>query len=87
MSHPFTIEIDNENYPAPDKTMTANAILKLGGLDPKENYLVQIKRGSRISYKDKGEEKIDLFEGAKFVSHYLGTTGVSDDGTETTAQC
>lgn len=87
MSHPFTIEIDNENYPAPDKTMTANAILKLGGLDPKENYLVQIKRGSRISYKDKGEEKIDLFEGAKFVSHYLGTTGVSGDRTEITARC
>ena len=87
MSHPFTIEIDNENYAAPDKTMTANAILKLGGLDPKENYLVQIKRGSRISYKDKGEKPIDLFEGAKFVSHYLGTTGVSGDRTETTVQC
>ena len=48
---------------------------------------MQIKRGSRISYKDKGEEKIDLFEGAKFVSHYLGTTGVSGNRTETTAQC
>lgn len=87
MSHPFTIEIDNEIHPAPDKTMTANAILKLGGLDPKENYLVQIKRGSRISYKDKGEEKIALFDGAKFVSHYLGTTGVSGDRTATTARC
>ena len=31
MSALFTIEIDNEPYPAPEKTMTANAILSLGG--------------------------------------------------------
>ena len=49
MSALFTIEIDNETYPAPEKTMAANAILSLGGIDPKENYLIQIKRDSRIS--------------------------------------
>ena len=87
MSALFTIEIDNETYPAPEKTMTANAILSLGGLDPNENYLIQIKRDSRISFKDKGEVDIDLFEGAKFVSHYLGETGVSDNQPETTTPC
>ena len=87
MSALFTIEIDNETYPAPDKTMTANAILVLGGVDPKQNYLVQIKRDNRISYKDKGDVEIDLFEGAKFVSHYLGETGVSDNQPETTILC
>ena len=83
----FTIEIDNEPYQTPEKTMTANAILQLGGLNPKENYLVQIKRGSRISYKDKGEVEIDLFEGAKFVGQYLGPTSVSGDQPETTTLC
>ena len=46
MSALFTIEIDNGTNPAPEKTMTANAILSLGGIDPKENYLIQIKRDS-----------------------------------------
>ncbi len=87
MSALFTIEIDNETYPAPEKTMTANAILALGELDPKQNYLIQIKRDSRISYKDKGEVEIDLFEGAKFVSHYLGETGVSGNQPEPTTLC
>ena len=77
MSALFTIEIDKEPYQAPEKTMAANAILALGGLDPEKNYLVQIKRDNRISYQGKGEEMIDLFEGAKFVGHYVGTTGVS----------
>lgn len=77
MSTFFKIEIDNELYTAPEKTMSANEILKLGGLDPNENYLVQIKRHARISYKGKGDEKIDLFDGAKFVGHYIGSTGVS----------
>ncbi len=87
MSTLFTIEIDSETYPASEKTMTANAILTLAGLDPKKNYLVQIKRDSRISYQGKGEEEIDLFEGAKFVSHYLGETGVSGNQPKPTTLC
>ena len=78
MSKLFTIEIDGENYDAPKKTMTANEILVLGGLDSKEYYLVQIKRDDRIPFKDKGNEEIELFEGAKFVGQYVGKMSVSE---------
>ena len=73
----ITIKIDNEPYEAPKNPMTANEILQLGGLDPDSNYLVQIKDGERIKYEDKGEQPIDLFEGATFVGHYTGEKGVS----------
>ena len=38
---------------------------------------MQIKRDDRISFQEKGEEKIDLYEGAKFISVYTGETSVS----------
>ena len=74
----FTIEIDGEPYKPPEKTMTANDILSLAGLSPDDYYLIQIKRADRISFQGKGDEKIDLFEGAKFVSQFMGETRVSD---------
>ncbi|MYB88682.1 MAG: hypothetical protein F4X93_01800 [Proteobacteria bacterium] len=74
---PITIKVDNESYEAPKNPMTANEILQLGGLDPDCNYLVQIKDGERIKYKDKGEQPIELFVGATFVGHYTGEKGVS----------
>ena len=57
--------------------MTANGILSLGGLATDEHYLVEIKRNDKISFKGKGDEKIDLYEGAKFISVYTGGTPVS----------
>lgn len=76
-SGPITIKIDDEPHEAPKNPMTANEILELGGLNPDENYLVQIKEGERIKYKDKGGEPIELFEGATFVGHFTGEKGVS----------
>ena len=74
---PITIKIDNEPHDAPENPMSANAILRLGGLDPDSHYLVQIKDGDRIKYKGKGEQQIILYEGAEFVGHYTGPKGVS----------
>lgn len=76
-SAPVPIKIDNEPYEAPENPMTANDILRLGGLDPDCNYLVQIKDGERIKYEGKGEQPIELFVGATFVGHYTGEKGVS----------
>ena len=75
----FTIYIDGEPYKAPEKTMTANQILSLGGISTDDHYLIQIKRNDKISFKGKGNEKIDLYEGAKFISNYTGGTPVSED--------
>lgn len=77
-SGPITITIDNEPYEAPENPMTADDILRLGGLDPDSNYLVQIKDGERIKYEGKGRQQIRLFEGATFVGHFTGEKGVSE---------
>ena len=74
----FTINIDGEPYEAPKKIMTANEILLLGDVTVENHYLVQIKRNDKISFEGKGDEKIDLYEGAKFISVYTGSTTVSD---------
>jgi hypothetical protein len=74
---PIDIKIDNEPHVAPENPMSANDILRLGGLDPDCNYLVQIKDGERIRYEGRGEELIFLYEGAAFVGHYTGPKGVS----------
>ncbi|MCY4058616.1 MAG: hypothetical protein OXG44_11505 [Gammaproteobacteria bacterium] len=74
---PITIKIDSEPHQAAENPMSANDILRLGGLDPDSNYLVQIKDGERIKYDGKGTELIILYEGAAFVGHYTGSKGVS----------
>ena len=74
---PITIMIDDEPHEAQENPMSANDILRLGGLDPDSNYLVQIKDGERIKYEGKGESPILLYEGAAFVGHYTGPKGVS----------
>lgn len=74
---PITIKIDGEPHEATANPMSANAILRLGDLDPDRSYLIQIKDGERIGYQGKGEQPISLYEGAEFVGHYTGPKGVS----------
>ena len=74
---PIAIKIDNEPHEAPANPMLADDILRLGGLDPDSNYLVQIKDGERIKYDGKGSQPIILFDGAEFVGHYTGPRAVS----------
>ncbi len=74
---PIAIKIDGEQHDAPENPMSADDILRLGGLDPDSNYLVQIKDGERIKYDGDGEQLILLYEGAAFVGHYTGPKGVS----------
>ena len=74
---PISIKIDSEPHEALENPMSADDILRLGGLDPESNYLVQIKDGERIRYDGKGEQPIFLYDGAEFVGHYTGPKGVS----------
>ncbi|MYE33719.1 MAG: hypothetical protein F4X23_02575 [Gemmatimonadales bacterium] len=74
---PITIKIDGELHEARENPMSANDILRLGGLDPGSNYLVEIRDGERIKYEGNGEQQIFLYEGAVFVGHYTGSKGVS----------
>lgn len=74
----FTIYIDGEPFEAPEKTMTANEILSLGGLSTDEHYLVEIKGKHQESFAGKGSEDIHLHEDSKFISVFTGATPVAD---------
>lgn len=78
----ITIFIDGEEYQAPDKKMTANQILVLGGLTANDHYLMEIKGNHKESFEGKGEELIHLHKGDRFVSVFVGPTPVSDNQQE-----
>jgi hypothetical protein len=78
----ITIFIDGEEYQTPDKKMTANQILILGGLATHDHYLMEIKGNHQESFEGKGEETIHLHKGSRFVSVFVGPTTVSDSQQE-----
>lgn len=78
MRKELEIWIDGESYEPPDKTMTADEILKLAGLSPSDHYLTEVKGRHTDSYQGRGGEEIHLHPGSKFISTYIGPTPVSD---------
>ena len=78
MPKQFTIVIDGEQFEAPEKTMTANEILSLGGLSTDEHYLIEIKGKHQDPFEGKGDQEIHLHEGSKFISIFTGPTPVAD---------
>jgi hypothetical protein len=71
------ISIDGEDYTAPTKEMTADDILRLAGIDPTQNYLVEKHGRQQESYKDKGSTLIKLHEHETFISVPTGDATVS----------
>ncbi len=75
--HSVEISIDSEDYTAPEKEMTADDILRLAGIDPSENYLVEKHGREQVSYKDKGSTIVKLHEKETFISVPTGDVTVS----------
>jgi hypothetical protein len=77
--HEKTVEIsiDGDDYVAPSKEMSADDILRLAGIDPTQNYLVEKQGREQTSYKDKGSTLIKLHKHDTFISVPLGDATVS----------
>lgn len=76
----FHYTLDEEPETTDLKEMTANQILKEGGIDSATHYLVEINPdGSQTSYKGKGDEFITMrcHPRRKFISVLNGPTPVS----------
>lgn len=78
MPKQFNIFIDGDPFEAPEKTMTANEILSLGGLSADDHYLVEIKGRHQDSFEGRGSQEVHLHEGSKFISIFTGPTPVAD---------
>jgi hypothetical protein len=75
--HTVEIAIDGETYTAASKELTADDILRLAGIDPSENYLVEKHGREQVSYQGKGSEVIKLHERETFISVPTGDATVS----------
>lgn len=75
--HTVEISIDGETYAAPAKELTADDVLRLAGIDPAENYLVEKHGRQQLSYQGKGSELVKLHERETFISVPTGDATVS----------
>jgi hypothetical protein len=75
----FNYTVDGEPEMTDKKTLSANEILALIGLNPSDYYLVQLNPdGTQTSYKDNPDEPIIInCTGLKFVSAYRSGTPVA----------
>ncbi|HCG00241.1 MAG TPA: hypothetical protein DEV93_06815 [Chloroflexi bacterium] len=71
--------VDGEPCETEHRELTPNQIIKeFGRKDPATHYLVQIEEGhERVSYKDKGNDPIELHDGDSFQVISTGPMPVS----------
>jgi len=70
--------VGDEPQTTMERTLTPRQIMTNAGINPDENYLVEIRgREPRISYKDKPDEPIHMHENQKFIVVFVGTVPVS----------
>jgi hypothetical protein len=70
--------VDNEPYETDRRKWTPNEIIKeFGELDPANHYLVRIEGQHEHSYRGKGDEQIEIYDGERFQIVSIGPTPVS----------
>jgi Multiubiquitin len=74
---PVEITVDGRHVTLDDPTTTPNQILALAGLDPSAHYLVRIEGRHQHSFEGRGDERIHVHPGERFVSVSTGPTPVS----------
>jgi hypothetical protein len=71
--------VDGEEYETRQRKWTPNEIIKeFGKKDPATNYLVAIRGAHKESFKDKGDQEIEIHECEAFQIVSTGPTPVSD---------
>ena len=76
--HEIHYVVGDEPQTTTERVLTAREIMVNAGIDPVQNYLVEIRgREPRISYKDKPDEPIHMHERQKFIVVFMGTVPVS----------
>ncbi len=73
----ITFTVDNEPITTTEDELTPNQILRLAGIDPATNYLVQVEGRAQESFQGRGDQPIRVHEHEVFVSVSTGPTPVS----------
>ena len=75
--HVIHYTVGDEPQTTTEKELTPTQIMVNAGINPDENYLVEIRGRHRVSYKDKPNDPIHMHEGQKFVTVFVGPVPVS----------
>ena len=75
--HVIHYTVADEPQTTTEHTLTPHQIMSNAGINPDENYLVEIRGRERVSFKDKPNEPIHMHEGQKFVVVFVGPVPVS----------
>jgi hypothetical protein len=69
--------VGDERQTTTKDTLTPFEIMSNAGINPNENYLVEIRGRQRVSYQDKPDDPIKMHDGQKFVVVFVGPVPVS----------
>lgn len=75
--HVIHYVVNDERQETRERTLTPREIMKHAGINPDENYLVEIKGRTRESYEGRADVPIHMHEHQKFVTVFTGSVPVS----------
>lgn len=73
----FHYTVDDEPQSTSEHSLTPREIMMKAGINPDQNYLVEIKGRERESFKDTPDKPIQMHEDQKFVTVFVGSVPVS----------
>ena len=75
--HVIHYKVGDEAQETTERSLTPRQIMSNAGINPDENYLVEIIGRERKSFKDTPNEPIAMHDGMKFVTVFVGPVPVS----------
>jgi hypothetical protein len=75
--HEIHYTVNDEPQSTTLREMTPVQIMENAGIDPAQNYLIQIEGNHQVSYKDNPNEIIHMHERMKFITNFMGPQPVS----------
>jgi hypothetical protein len=75
--HTIHYTVSDEPQSTTQKEMTPVEIMKNAGVDPAQNYLIQIEGNHKKSYKDNPNEIIHMHDKMTFITNFMGPKPVS----------
>jgi hypothetical protein len=75
--HVIHYKVGDEEQETTERSLTPREIMSKAGINPDENYLVEIIGRERKSFKDTPDKPIEMHDGMKFVTVFVGPVPVS----------
>jgi hypothetical protein len=75
--HEINYTVNDEPQKTAKKELTPVEIMKHAGIDPAQNYLIEIEGHHKKSFKDEPNKEIHMHNHMKFITNFIGPKPVS----------